>query len=483
MSKVVKSTESLSPETPDRNTIVKAGQVLSNLKFKRVSPPSFNSIPEFVGLDYVGYIIDKERLDTKTGHWIRIDEYKILGTQAANFKDSRLAYGGQYRYKIKSVMKVTLPVIKESRTNLDLQQDLRTFEKDLIVERLKSMKGTLANLDRVTNQGLVGKVSSGQRITTLEVIQGLQVRSTDNRLTSVQVPVQSQKEAVSLSGRMKNLKSQNFELSKGVISRVKLQKEINTALKNFKETSIEYKSYYYESECSKNWVYVSVIENEPPPPPTAIKIIPNTLQKKISITWLKPTNSQRDIKFFKIYKKNSVQDSWRLLTEKTEIDIDGEGAEDPNAKHELAQIPNDINVLEDFNMEIGNDGRPTDKKYIYAISCVDAHGIESFLSIQTEAQLNPNYESEGKEKPLKWISGSGARPDEKGVVFKKFLDQEESIVAKNNITLAPTKEFADTEKNLVVRITSLDTHETKEIKVVLKNINVRDIYREENIFV
>jgi hypothetical protein len=101
------------------------------------------------------------------------------------------------------------------------------------------------------------------------------------------------------------------------------------------------------------------------------------------------------------------------------------------------------------------------------------HDIESFLSIQTQAQLNPNFTFEKQERLLRWISGSGATPDEINAVYKRFFDPEVPIVAQENIVIGPTVSYNKTDRKLLVRVTSLDTHEKKEFTISLQNENVR----------
>ena len=48
-------------------------------------------------------------------------------------------------------------------------------------------------------------------------------------------------------------------------------------------------SFYYESDPTKNWLYVNAVETVPPPPPTAIHIAPNTPKEQILLSWLKLT--------------------------------------------------------------------------------------------------------------------------------------------------------------------------------------------------
>jgi fibronectin type 3 domain-containing protein len=450
LAKVVKSARSLQDSSPDKQSVLNVVDTLADVKVEKKTPVSFKSIPELIGIDYVGYIVDKERLDPVSGQWIRTDEYKILGTEANTFKDSRVAYGHQYRYRIKSLIKVTTKVVKSNHSNLESFEDVKRFERKTLKRQLKSKSDLLANIGRITNIGLRNKSSQGKKsITHFDLMRGFKMRADERKTEPVRVSIRDPKGKIRNLRRSKKLAVSDIDFLKGSISRESLQKEMIKNIRRSKEETVEYVSHYYESDPSKDWVYVNVTEDIPPPPPSSIKIVPSSPRAEITVTWLKPPNSQRDIKFFKLYRRNRVGQRWTMLK----------------------QFPEEENVYVDkFSPADVRVGR----KVIYALTCVDAHGIESFLSIQTQAEFNPNYELEREERNLKWISGSGVEPEESNVVLKKFLDQELPTVAKRSIYIQPTRNFSDTEKNLILRITSLDTHEQKEFKVNLRNLNIRE---------
>ena len=81
---------------------------------------------------------------------------------------------------------------------------------------------------------------------------------------------------------------------------------------------------------------------------------------------------------------------------------------------------------------------------------------------------NPNLKHE--EKSLKWICGPGATIEDTESVFRKFFTRDEQIIAKNNVVFVANTKFSDESKDFIVRIRSLDTHESFDIKLTLKNI-------------
>jgi hypothetical protein len=438
---------SLVDSTPSTGEVVSTlTELFHDVKVQRAEPKSFESVKELVGIEYVGYIIDKERLNRTTGQWSRIDEYRIIGVDSESFIDSRVAYGEVYRYRIKNVVRITKK--EKSRERLDNEnfQSLGDILKKRVKEEIQKKIELFTNTNVFTNRGIASKHSS-------EIIQ---VPLFDDFIATFD----GSKIEILQQGKQS---TNDLRLSKNsLITNVDvLGQNINVYLpfinQNVFVEKIAYKSYYYESLPSKQWKYTEIYETEPPPPPECIKINPNTLSKKIIITWLRPSNSQRDIKSYRLYRREGFGAPWSLLKEVNELDINSDGVPDVKLTGE-----NSASVYVDTNVT-------TTQKYIYALTCVDIHDIESFLSAQIQAQLNPAFNTEKEEKPLKWVSGSGAKLSETNFVYKRFLNRTEQIVAKKNIKITPSVNFSDTEKTFLIRITSLDTHMKNEYRIKLVN--------------
>ena len=430
LSKTIGDGRGLSDTIPDKDAILNVANVSKDVDVKPKEPLEFDTIPELLGIDYVGYLIEKERYDKNLG-WVRTDEYKILGSRANSFKDSRIAYGHQYRYRIRSLVKATTRRRISNFENTENKEDLGFFESKTVEESLEINSDILLDLDTLTNVGLYPQSSTGDNNTfDFELADGIKLIVDENgtQLSSIPTPPP-------VLGA----------LATGDLSEKDLQQETNETITESEEGGIEYVSSYYAGKPSKRWLYIVAVESDPPPPPSAMKIIPNSVKKHIFITWLKPANSQRDIKSFRVYRRGKRGDQWQLLSEQ----------DDPN------------NIFTDESVDFN-------QKYIYALTCVDAHGFESFLSVQIQTELNPDFSFEKREKDSKWISGSGAKLDELDLILKKFLERELPLIVENNISVIPTMSFTDKEKNLIIRITSLDTNEKKELKVNLKNLNIQE---------
>jgi hypothetical protein len=460
-SRVIRQSSDVSDKTPDKSTVLNLADLMANLKTSRGTPITFDSIPDLEGVDYVGYVIEKERLNKATGDWVRTDEIKIIGSESDSFIDTRVAYGESYRYRMKSVIRFTQAEEVDSFSHLEAIQDVQTFEAKRIQEELEKNLPVLEEINKITGLGLTTKTSAGiiQEVISILGNTSLKIDASSTSLVRESPIVQNQDLRV-----LDNLRVENLNFMQGNVTDIELKKLFNTALENFREKKRKYKSSYYESYATRNWIYVDIVENELPPPPTAIKIVPNTLKKEIFISWLKPSNNQRDIQSYRLYKRENIGDPWKIIAQFREYDLDSDGDIDPLLKNQV-NIPVTDNVYVDTNVEIG-------KKYIYALACVDVHNITSFLSAQIQVELNANYKLDQEELPLKWISGSGAKPSETNFVIKKFFNRTETIVAKKNIFVSPTTKFSEISKDLLVRVISLDTHETKEFKIRLKNLNM-----------
>jgi len=413
------------------------GNVLEGVKVERTIPQGFFSVKELRGIEYVGYIIEKEVLIRGLGIWKKIDEYKILGASNQTFLDSRVVYGEIYRYRIKSIFRTTKKIVQKetiasdeilsNKISAEVDKNLDSFLKSNLLSSLNSLK---PNIEVLLFDNYFAAYD-GKQVRVYQKVAG-----TDNTVLFGQA---------SVSNSQNERRNQDSHIQ---ISQVKKVKE-----------TITYKSVYYESIISREWTYVETYENTPPPAPECLKINPNTLSNQIFISWLKPSNSQRDISAFRIYRRENLGEAWNLIKEVGELDINGDG------------IPDRTSIINNSpNMYIDKDV-VLNKKYIYALTSVDIHNIESFLSVQIQAGLNPNFAVEKEEINLKWISGGGAKLDEVSFVYKKFLDRDEQLVAKSNIKITPNSHLKDAVKNFIIKVKSLDTHEVKEY--VLRLINTK----------
>lgn len=194
-----------------------------------------------------------------------------------------------------------------------------------------------------------------------------------------------------------------------------------------------------------NSVYVKTVESIAPPPPVDIgfvinydRINPNTAEldslsgepltntgKKgsLMIHWSFPTNPQRDIKKFQVFRRSNIYHPFELIKVYDFDDSVIKFDDQENALERLIEKTTtpkthyyddefyfgDVNSGYIRNKNIGAlnkaDDEPTwSSKYIYAIACIDAHGYTSNLS----AQFQVYYDPFSNKLVKKLISHSGA---------------------------------------------------------------------------
>ena len=123
-------------------------------------------------------------------------------------------------------------------------------------------------------------------------------------------------------------------------------------------------------------VDVHCIENIPPAPPSSIRVSFDYKARKPRISWQFPVNPQRDIKRFQIFKRKNVRQPFTLIAE---YDFDNStirtSVPEVANKDRLYRFSHPKLSYVDTEWEDGD--RP-----IYAVSCVDAHGMSSNYSTQ-----------------------------------------------------------------------------------------------------
>ncbi len=445
----------LSTLTPNPTAVIGAARILADAKLPAIPPSTFKSIPEFRGLDYVGYVLDKERLDKTNGTWKRLNEFHIIGAKSNSYRDSRVAYGETYRYRLRAVAKWTTYNSSDALNNTQAAISLLNAAKTAIESSLTAnaeylklyQTAVLDTTNPETKKAFSAATSSGVSLPNGVKIDfssanwfsfNIASSSATSRLQSLQQTVNGWLAKLSTSKPLDYATLAKFsnELSAAGVVLVPPQKT--------------YVSEYFASLPSRNWRYVTVAEEVLPDPPSSIKIVPCSPKRQIDIYWLPPVDAQRDLAYIKLYYRRGTEKTWTLLQDKIP----------------LSQLPN----TKPESSHYAHEGLDFDQTYVYALVSVDLHGYESFMSTQIEAQLNPSFATEQQEKLLRWVSGAGARPDEPtGTVFKKFYDSFEQIIAYKNLTLRVSDTYAEDNTSIHVRVKSLDTHETRTIRLTLKN--------------
>lgn len=143
---------------------------------------------------------------------------------------------------------------------------------------------------------------------------------------------------------------------------------------------------------------VTCEERVPPPVPADFNIAWDHKNTAARITWSMPTNPQRDIKYFQLFRRRGINEPFELIKQ---FDFDDSVVRTP-----WNETPDPVLVEKlssPRNYYLDNEfGR--DSKFIYAMCSVDAHGMSSNYSMQYEVSFD-----RFKNKIVKkMISTSGA---------------------------------------------------------------------------
>ena len=127
---------------------------------------------------------------------------------------------------------------------------------------------------------------------------------------------------------------------------------------------------------------VAAVENIPPPPPQNLRFNYNFESRCLDIFWEEPTNPQRDVMRYQIFRRRSIHESFVLLAE---FDFDMSTSRvtpleiAPKEKSIRMRTPSKYYKDRSFKKE---------QKYIYALASVDARGLTSGYSEQIEVKFN-----------------------------------------------------------------------------------------------
>jgi hypothetical protein len=222
-----------------------------------------------------------------------------------------------------------------------------------------------------------------------------------------------------------------FEDSDFSITRVQSARyiDVNTII-------IPSQTYYFDSAWSLP-AEVQTTELVRPNPPYNVKVVPNSYSKKIFVTWNQKTQN-RDVAGFNVYRKekNQPNDLFKKLNDAT-IDIRN-------------------NSFLDFDIF-------ADVEYVYAIESIDFHGNFSKLSAQFCSKIKEFKSDEYVcEMRQKFYETEGLELNERSKIHEQNL-----FVFKDHFTIHANPLFVSPGGNkfFLLRITSLDTGQKKEIKL------------------
>ena len=127
---------------------------------------------------------------------------------------------------------------------------------------------------------------------------------------------------------------------------------------------------------------VHCIEHVPPPPPANLRITFDYETRKPRLNWQFPVNPQRDIKRFQIFKRQNASQPFTLIAE---LDFDNS-----TIRSSVTEIANESNIFRIPHPKVNfvDNSWKDGERPVYAIACVDAHGLSSNYSTQMRFEYN-----------------------------------------------------------------------------------------------
>lgn len=155
-------------------------------------------------------------------------------------------------------------------------------------------------------------------------------------------------------------------------------------------------------------------ENVPPPPPTDLKFTWDRKEDGLRIMWSFPVNSQRDIKYFQVFRRKSVNDPFEIIRM---YDFDDSIIPvDPKES-----ISSDVIFkMKDPSTTMIDGSFTRDSSYIYALCSIDAHGFSSNYS----QQFQVSFDRFANTVVLTYVSQAGAPKAYPNIFLREdaFLD-------------------------------------------------------------
>lgn len=140
------------------------------------------------------------------------------------------------------------------------------------------------------------------------------------------------------------------------------------------------------------------VENVPPPAVADLNFTWNYEVESLLIHWSFPPNTQRDIKKFQVYRRTTIDEPFRLLKM---YDFDDATVKALSVEEVSTSL---VDVVENPVLCYVDKKFTKQSKFIYAVTCVDAHGLLSNYSAQFELTFDTS-----KNKIVKrLISHAGA---------------------------------------------------------------------------
>lgn len=174
---------------------------------------------------------------------------------------------------------------------------------------------------------------------------------------------------------------------------------------------------------SRPSTFSSILTQEyvPPPPPADLNFLWDYQNAAIQVNWAFPSNSQRDIKGWQVFRRKNLNEAFSLIAQ---LDFDDSVIKTPSAENVDAGLikkyssPVTFFIDPEFNK---------DSNYIYAVCSIDAHAMTSNYSVQ----YNVRFDRIQNKLVKTFISQSGAAKQYPNTYLKAELSLD-SVKSSND---------------------------------------------------
>tara|TARA_Y100000310_G_scaffold287288_1_gene312067 strand:- start:2309 stop:4075 length:1767 start_codon:yes stop_codon:yes gene_type:complete len=178
---------------------------------------------------------------------------------------------------------------------------------------------------------------------------------------------------------------------------------------------------------------IQTIERRPPMEPDGVFYRFNYSQGRgLMIRWQIPVGKQRDVKYFQIFRRKTIYDPFTCIAE---IDFDDSKIRSSRAE---SALPARVHRV-DYPQTIFLDSEFTrDSNYIYAVAALDAHGLSSGYSAQSQV----SFDKIKNKVNLKTISKSGAPKQYPNFFIDPDLDDNIFVDSLTQDSMQSSKKFS-----------------------------------------
>ena len=185
-------------------------------------------------------------------------------------------------------------------------------------------------------------------------------------------------------------------------------------------------------------------EKVSPPPPADFNVIWDYNKRKPLVNWSFPINPQRDIKYFQVFRRKTINEPFELIAM---YDFDDSlvktRLQESNIRGYLADDNSSLVIKNLQTQFLDEDFKQYEDTYIYSVCCVDAHGYSSNYGPQVQISFNKSTNSINK-KMISRTNAAKSYPN-MNILQDLFVDTIKSSGAKR-MHIYFTPEYLDVYK-------------------------------------